>query len=47
MIQPNGKLHVPLLDHVLLENQFSLFMIAMQSNNEATMKPLHDYNPTT
>jgi len=47
MTQPDGKSHVLLLDHVLLEHQFSLFMIAMQSNNEATMKPPHDYNPTT
>jgi hypothetical protein len=47
MIQLDGKSHLPLLDHFLLEHQSSLFMIAMQSNNEATIKPSHDYNPTT
>jgi hypothetical protein len=47
MIQWDGKSHVLLLDYVLLEYQFSLFMIAMESNNEVTMKPPHNYNPTT
>jgi hypothetical protein len=38
---------VPLLDNVLFEQQFSFFMTTIQSNNDATMKPLHDYNRTT
>jgi hypothetical protein len=47
MIQQNGKSHVLLLYYVLLEYQSSLFMMAMESNNEVTMKPSHNYNPTT
>jgi len=30
--------------YVLLEYQSSLFMIVMESNNEVTMKPPHNYN---
>jgi hypothetical protein len=37
---------VGLLDHVLLEQQYSFFMTTMQSNSEVAMKPPHDYNPT-
>jgi hypothetical protein len=47
IIQLDGKSHAPLLDYVLLEQQSSFFMTTIQSNNDATMKPLHDYNPMT
>jgi len=47
MIQQDGKSHILLLYYVLFEYQSSLFMTAMESNNEVTMKPPHHYNPTT
>jgi hypothetical protein len=47
MTQQDGKSHMILLDYVLLEYKSGLFMIAMESNNEVTMKPPHEYNPTS
>jgi hypothetical protein len=46
-MQPNGVCHFPLLDVILLEQQSSFFVTAMQSNCSFAMLPLHDYNPTT
>jgi hypothetical protein len=46
LTEPNVKSHAGLLNHVLLEHQSSFFMTTMQSNNETTMKPPHDYNLT-